>query len=195
MSEKLTLKDVTLVCVDGSLNSKNSKQVFERVANQIDFSDLFFSDAPNSLIDYNDFLINKLSEKVKTTHCLIIQADGYPINLKAWDEAFLKYDYIGAPWYTQPWPLEKTVGNGGFSLRSKKMLEESSKLNYDKHCNIPEDVFLCRVQDANLKSKGIKFAPHDIAYRFAVEDMYYKGQFGFHGKQTLNMNIQAGVFK
>jgi len=195
MSRRLILNDVTLVCVDGSSNSENSKEVFERVASEIQFSDLFFSDAPTSLIDYNEFLINQLHEEVKTTHCLIIQSDGYPINLEAWDPVFLKYDYVGAPWYTQPWPLDKTVGNGGFSLRSKKMLEESSKLNYDKNCKIPEDVFLCRVADATLKSRGIKFAPHETAYRFAVEDMYYKGQFGFHGKQTLNMNKGAGVFK
>ena len=53
---------------------------------------------------------------------LIIQHDGFILNHKAWDNEFLNYDYIGAPVY---WMGNKLieVGNGGFSLRSKKLLK------------------------------------------------------------------------
>lgn len=192
---KLTLDSVTLVCIDGSANSSLSKQVFDQVVKLINFSEHFFSDEPKSLSDYNDFIINRLHQYIDTSHCLIIQYDGYPVNLSAWTNDFLSYDYIGAPWYTQPWPLDQTVGNGGFSLRSKKFLEESSKLNYDKTKDIPEDVFLCREKSSLLRDRGIKFAPHHVAYMFSVEDMYYKGQFGFHGKATFGMNKQVGIFR
>lgn len=192
---KLNLSNVTLVCVDGSKNSKEAKKVFDRVRESISFYDAIFKDDITSIIDYNDYIINYLHADIKTDFCMIIQADGFPINLDAWDDLFLKYDYIGAPWYSQPWPLEKTVGNGGFSIRSKKMLQESSELAYDKSSGTPEDVFLCRMKDQELKSRGIVFAPHDVAYRFSVEDMYYKGQFGFHGKNTINLNAQVGIFK
>lgn len=191
----LHLPSVTLVCVDGSEYSDQAKKIFDNVSKVIQFGDHFFSDEPKSLTDYNDYLINKLHKYIKTSHCLVIQADGYPINLKAWTDDFLNYDYIGAPWYTQPWPLNKTVGNGGFSLRSKKFLVESSKLNYDKTVDPPEDVYLCRVKNDILKANGVVFAPHHVAYKFSVEDMFYKEQFGFHGKVTLTMNRQVGIFR
>ena len=42
---------------------------------------------------------------------------------------FFDYDYIGAPW---PNNFVNRVGNGGFSLRSKKFLELTAKIPYNK---------------------------------------------------------------
>ena len=72
---------------------------------------------------------------------LVIQDDGHIVNPSLWDEEFLKYDYIGLPWPFEDSWIEKQlkeqrpiirkvypknrVGNGGFSLRSRKFLEFS----------------------------------------------------------------------
>ena len=47
---------------------------------------------------------------------------------------FLKWDYIGAPWplsyeaFVDPFGRHIRVGNGGFSLRSRKFLEVPTKV-------------------------------------------------------------------
>jgi len=46
-----------------------------------------------------------------------------------------------------------------------------------------------------LENLGIKFAPISVAYDFSVEDLPYKNQFGFHGKRTIMINKQMGIFK
>jgi len=63
--------------------------------------------------------------------CLLVQPDGFVINPDKWDNQFFEYDYIGAPWeqvphsYLDPWGKPHRVGNGGFSFRSKKLLDVS----------------------------------------------------------------------
>jgi hypothetical protein len=183
--------DITVVCIDGTINSNRCKLLAEEVANRLKVKYIYFNGVCSSIRDYN-LQIASLNDHIKTEHCLVIQYDGYPLDYNSWNDEFLHCDYIGAPWYNQPWPLDLTVGNGGFSLRSKKFLEECSKLSYDG--TQPEDVFFCRTNGRYLRSKGIKFAKHDLAYMFSVEDMPYKGQFGFHGKNTIAINKHFGIF-
>lgn len=185
--------NITLVMVDAV--NKDAAIVLNGVKDYLGITDVFFvsSNIP-TIASYNKFIVHELHKYVNTDYALIIQADGYPVNKAAWTDEFLKYDYIGAPWYLQPWELDKTVGNGGFSLRSMKFLEASARLDYSGF-EEPEDVFLCRSSDKILKQQGIKFAPHDLAYKFSVEDMPYKGQFGFHGKHTIQLNKALGIFR
>jgi len=80
------------------------------------------------------------------------------------------------------------VGNGGFSLRSKKLLEEVSNLEYTD-LSLPEDVFICTKNRKTLLDRGIRYAPLTIAKRFSFEcplDLNEKNitldaHFGFHG--------------
>ena len=148
---------------------------------------------------YSRFMIADLDSYVATPHVLIIQYDGFILNPSAWDNDFLKYDYIGAPWLVRDWSVRDygfpkellgtlAVGNGGFSLRSKKFVSTSAQLarngafkEYD-----PEDVVLCIHNRALLESNGITFAPAIIAKRFSFENeddekKAWDGQFGFHG--------------
>ena len=157
-----------------------------------------------SYYEYNKFCVNGLYSQIKDydfNYCLIIQEDGFIVNPTLWDDSFLDYDYIGAPWlmYSKDnieefWWLNRDsikyrVGNGGFSLRSRKFLYETSCLQYTADCT-HEDVFLCRFNGDYLESKGIKFANIDIASKFSLETKNdicddINKTFGFHGKHLL----------
>lgn len=136
----------------------------------------------SSAEEYSFFMANgKL--KIETDFVLIAQMDGFIINPSAWSDDFLKYDYIGAPW------PDGIVGNGGFCLRSKKLLDalkDISKIFSDERYH-PEDLYICKTKRNLLETEyGIKFAPFEVANRFSVENRPYMGQFGFHGKYVLN---------
>ena len=89
--------------------------------------------------DYSRFMIYNLNEHVDSDFALTIQHDGFIINPNAWRDDFLDYDYIGAPWpwreqgFVTPFGEHISVGNGGFSLRSKKLLELPTKVEATKY--------------------------------------------------------------
>lgn len=128
-------------------------------------------------------MVKDLYKYVDTDYVLIIQSDGYVKNPTAWMDEWLSYDYIGATW----WYNDKfNVGNGGFSLRSRKLLQI---LATDRNIvrTHPEDHHICRTYGRYLTKKcGIRFAPDEVAKKFSIEgykqkDKTYSGQFGFHG--------------
>jgi len=156
-------------------------------------------DPIENLIEMNRFSVNALNNFIDTDYCINVERDSAIINPSVWTNDFFDYDYIGAPWHISN-NLENRVGNGGFSLRSKKLLETTAKLQYDKHhpnplygC-APEDWFFCVKKYPEMKQQGIKFAPPDLAFDFSVEHSSpdiksynpnvlssYKS-FGFHGE-------------
>ncbi len=128
-------------------------------------------DEVDSIEKYSEFMIKKLNKYVDTEFVLIFQYDGFILSADNWREEFLNYDYIGCPWigYFKENP-DYNVGNGGFTLRSKKLLEilandEQIKLGQ------PEDSLICRQYREYLEQKGIKFAPEEVAGMFAIPDM------------------------
>jgi hypothetical protein len=127
--------------------------------------------------DYSDLLLTGLRQYVDGTHVLIIQWDSFILDPELWTNDFLQYDYIGAVWPHHP---DTPVGNGGFSLRSVKLLEalESPKIS-KRH---PEDFCICVDNKAPLEGEfGIRFAPTNVAEQFAVERTSWHPAFGFHG--------------
>jgi Flp pilus assembly protein TadD len=129
--------------------------------------------------EYSAFVLKSLLEHVDTPHVLLIQWDGYVINPDAWREEFLGCDYIGAKWF---WHGDgHRVGNGGFSLRSRKLL---AALQDDRiEPAGAEDEAICRTFRPLLeKEYGIVFASEALADEFAFEAAYPIGRpFGFHG--------------
>lgn len=133
---------------------------------------------------YNTFCVDRMVDFVDTDHILIIHSDGYVQKPEAWEDLFLEYDYVGAVW---DWYKTNKVGNGGFSLRSKRLLEILR--GYRPPDGAPEDDWICRGIRRKLEVEhGIKFAPEDVARRFSIEaygvgykDRWYNGSFGFHG--------------
>jgi len=189
----LSLPRVTLVCIDcanhdlalAALEQCTRKCTFERV--------LFITDRDFAIpgIDcvriptiasreaYSQFVIKKLHAYVDTDFALLVQWDGFVVNAAAWSDEFLAYDYIGAKWIFHS--DGHNVGNGGFSLRSKRLLEALR----DPHVapNDVEDVVICRTYRSYLEqTHGIRFAPETLADRFSFEASYWTSPpFGFHG--------------
>lgn len=129
-----------------------------------------------SVAEYSAFMVRELGQAVAGDFVLVVQWDGFVQHPARWDDRFLDYDYIGAPWPGRT----PAVGNGGFSLRSRRLLDALRTLDIrDPH---PEDVCICVRHRAELEREhGIRFAPPDVARRFAWEqDEPVEGAFGFH---------------
>lgn len=123
-------------------------------------------------------MLKGLFPRVTTSHVLVVQWDGFICHPERWDTSFLDWDYIGAPWYHGD--SSGSVGNGGFSLRSRKLLAALETL--DHPASEPEDMAICMTLRPLLETKfGIRFAPLEVAQRFACEYGPYMPSFGFHG--------------
>ncbi|GAB4566195.1 MAG: hypothetical protein Tsb007_38540 [Rhizobacter sp.] len=135
-----------------------------------------------SIEAYSEFVLKQLAPHVRGSHVLIVQWDGFVLNAAAWQPAFLQFDYIGAPWNHIPEP--HSVGNGGFSLRSLRLLQAlQSPQIVPGH---PEDICICQTYRGVLEAQGLRFAPVALARQFAVEDdSVGDAVFGFHGPYHL----------
>lgn len=129
--------------------------------------------------DYSSLVLKGLRERVATSHVLLVQWDGYVVDPAAWDPAFLDADFIGAKWF---WFRDgMTIGNGGFSLRSRRLLDALQDPRIVLHD--AEDLTIGRTYRRLLEDEhGIRFATEAQADRFAYEAAYPIGTpFGFHG--------------
>jgi hypothetical protein len=150
------------------------------------------------------FTLTDLSKHIGTTHVLLIQNDGFVINSQFWNDEFLKYDYIGAAWNrgnlyhnTIKWSivhkhltesnLKYNVGNGGFTLRSSKLMNRVSELYTSEYDTIPEDLVIAVCMRKQLEEEGFVFAPTEVAFKFSCEIKNVDGinlssdnTFGFH---------------
>jgi len=137
---------------------------------------------------YSRFVLHELCDHVETSHALLVQWDGFVRDGRRWRDEFLEYDYIGAPW--PQYRDGMAVGNGGFSLRSRKLLKATSIVPATDE---PEDVAICRTHRKMLEQKyDLRFAKLDLANCFSYERGASDGQeFGFHG--VFNMLVELGV--
>jgi len=134
-------------------------------------------------VDYSHFVLRGLPRHIHTSHVLVTQWDGFVLDAAAWRDEFLAWDYIGAPWPEQP--AATAVGNGGFSLRSQRLLKAGLDPRIEQEH--PEDQMLCRHYRAWLEQQqGVRFAPLDVARAFAFENAAVATPtFGFHGPYHL----------
>jgi predicted O-methyltransferase YrrM len=141
-----------------------------------------------NLDEYSKFMLTGLTDFIQTEFCFSVHHDGFVINPELWDDKFLKYDYIGAPWpINTHFTMNGTrVGNGGVSIRSKKLMEYVKTIPLRGH----EDVVICVNLRSHLESKGYTFAPLEVAAKFSVEllctdlNQQVNNTFAFHGKHT-----------
>src|SRR5450631_514622 len=199
----LELPGVTLCCVD-TRNHTLALRALQRSAAQIHFArSLFITDrelaAPGidvrliapltSRHAYSEFVLRSLLAHISTPHVLIVQWDGYVVNPLAWRAEFLDCDYIGATWFWHDDAMR--VGNGGFSLRSRKLLDALQDPRIVLH--EAEDVTICRAFRPLLeRDHGIRFASEALANAFAFEAAYPIGTpFGFHGLFNFSRVVAA----
>jgi len=153
-------------------------------------------DPIRSLHAYSNFAIHKLHAHVSSRHVLVIQYDGFALNPAAWDARFLDYDYIGP---AVRLPDGRAGGIGGFSLRSRRLLEalrddpEIRKYDAEK-APYAEDIAICCAYRERLERQhGMRFAPADVADRFAAEAIVPTSKvFGFHNLMHLVSLYQSG---
>jgi len=170
-----TLQKAARVCLDYI----DFEEVVLLSRNEIDYV--------HNIHDYNKFMIRDLSKYVNTDYVLTMQYDGFILNPDAWNDEFYDYDYIGAPWkFDAHWlTVDNKVGNGGFSFRSKKLIDRVATLPYTIEA---EDIFISINSYKTLVDEGFKFAPFDVANRFSMEIGEWDGQFGFHSLALTNLN-------
>jgi hypothetical protein len=127
--------------------------------------------------------IRRLHTRFETEYVLGVHGDGFP--LRCGLEPFIgPYDYIGSPWGRPSWytnlvfPYPKyCVGNGGLSVRSKRLCELAASCYRRKYRLFPDcyavvdDVFYCRVLPRFERAcrETMVYAPPEVAGRFSFE--------------------------
>jgi len=215
----INLNNITLLTIDGVGTDINAIKALEYSCKEIKFGAIKYLTAGDSIPsfcetikipklnwnDYNKFCIQDLNQYVNTDYVLLIQSDGFIVNPNKWNDEFLKYDYLGAPWPISnlahnipkfPIILEEClknkkmnqIGNGGFSLRSKKLLEHVCTMFKNDHYGIPEDALICNLYRNVLQNAKLKFTDDiDLAASFSCEATFVNNKhyssdnsFGFH---------------
>ena len=190
------LKDITICAVDcqypllaaQALTHSNDLCEFNRVilftdsnCESVSNCETIKIDQISSINEYSYFILKKLNEYISTDFALLIQWDGFVTNPDSWSEDFKNFDYIGAKW---EWHKDgKNIGNGGFSLRSKKLLEATHSDSFVFISDDPEDNQICRTYHNFLKTNNqIAFATEEMADIFSYErTLPNYPTFGFHG--------------
>ncbi len=122
-----------------------------------------------------------ISPYMRTSHALCIQWDSWIMDPGKWRDEWLQYDFIGAPWWYKD---GKNVGNGGFSLRSTRLMRylRDHRDRFPCHTALDDDL-LCRGYRPELEDRGFVWAPQDVAQDFAFECVRpdkSATHFGFH---------------
>jgi pentatricopeptide repeat protein len=128
--------------------------------------------------DYSRILTKELLSVFSTSHALVIEWDGYVLSGPCWEKGFLEFDYIGAVWPNGREGFR--VGNGGFSLRSRRLLQILARPEIP--CSVPDDRAIGVTLRPMLEKEGIRFADEATAHRFSFESGGLdQPTFGFHG--------------
>lgn len=198
---KKYLPNVTLITVDcrhperskagADICQKNFEFGAVKILSHVQDSDprIVHIDEINNGKIYSEFYIRELYKYVDTELALTYHNDSFIANPEAWTDEYLKYDYIGPPWYHVG---NTHVGNGGFAIRSRRLLEYVAK-NCDRIGGQfePEDLWVCETARPHLEKEGMTFAPESLAKRWGIEGgirgVVWDGQFGWHGINSTDM--------
>lgn len=222
----IELPQVTLFCLD-CVDVGRSVRAVERSRAGIRFGEVqYLTSLPThvprvviphigSLVHYSVYMLKEAFKHIHTPYVLVVQHDGFVLNPEAWDPAWLGYDYIG-PLFLQKHEPDRMVGSGGFSLRSKKLMEyvASHTPEWDGRTETVdfvqtqmgayEDGVICHRLRPELEHNGFKFAPREVACKFAQggwpegidpekdnRTFYCEKPLGFHGGWS-NINYETG---
>lgn len=199
-----TFKDITVVGIHGKNGVESMISAVERTAESLPGVKKLLitnvkidSDIPQKLVyqemdyvGYSHFLVYCLHQYIETEYVLIVQDDGWALNGENWDDKWFEYDYIGALTHSAlvgdrflmkyTWVPYKdnavVVQNGGFSFRSRALLEAPSKygivMKVQEHAVLNnEDVQLCCFMRSALEGVGMKFATNEDSIMFSFEHL------------------------
>ena len=153
--------------------------------------------------EYSAMLCNPLFwqcllDVFKCEHALIFQCD--TLLLKGCDavDAFLKYDYVGAPWphggiyaASSNRRVQLTVGNGGLSLRNVRvMLAITRRHPYPYNREMPEDVYFSHWLKVHENEYRVPSA--EEASAFAMEHVHNPCAAGLHAPSP-EFNEECGA--
>lgn len=198
------LPSVTMIAVDCTNRINATIDAMKICAENIDFGDvvLLRHEKPDNLpefitykqieeiknIDeYNKFMFLELYKYFDTKHCLTVQDHAYIINPEVWEDNWLQYDYIGCAWAIVPNAYVANngervrVGNGGFSLRSRRICEippeEGWGLREEQGFKNEDGQINCYYRKEFLE-KGINYAPLEVAIKFGYEKPMQENNYG-----------------
>jgi hypothetical protein len=184
----------TVVC--GNLNYEYMVDLCSKISSQIKIIKLNYDNlTPNEyskLLSTVNFWELFIGEKI-----LIYQEDTFIFKSNIND--FLSWDYIGAPWHPSDNINNNNVGNGGFSLRTKKYMIDVINyisiydVNYNKKYNDvpPEDVYFSKVMiDYNIG----KVSDFNSALAFSHEYYINENAFGSHCFFLYNINWKDMIY-
>ena len=128
---------------------------------------------------YNWF---ELPQYINTDQTLLIQWDSWIYDPTVWQDEWLKYDYVGAPWWYSD---SYNVGNSGFCLKSRHLMDWVAARKYKYPVTTSaEDALLSRRYRPQLEQEGnFLWAPNEVALDFAFEVVRRSKNhrtFGFH---------------
>lgn len=194
---KLKLPDVTLVMVE-TREHELARMAIEDCLRVADFGEvLIFTDRPENFPSLGAYFHrvpdwpDKLGwcrswwfdvpPQIRTRQTLNIQWDSWIWDPQMWRDEFLDYDYVGAPWWYKD---GKNVGNGGFSLKSTRLIRyiQARRERFPIDTNLCDDLF-CRKYRPVLEEAGFVWAPERVAHDFAFEccrPSLTSRHFGFH---------------
>ena len=178
----------TIVC--GNLNYNFMNNLCSEINTNIKIIKLNYDNLRqneySNLLCTTDFWELFIGEKV-----LIYQEDSCIFKQNI--DEFMQWDFIGAPFAKKGNNTPNKVGNGGFSLRTRKIMLDvinkikledteicSSTLNYMKSVGLkdcPEDIYFCK----NMLQFNIgKVAEWNAAFEFSTELIYNPNSLGGH---------------
>lgn len=137
-----------------------------------------------------------LLDGFKCQHALIFQCDALLLKGGKAIDAFLKYDYVGAPWPNDgiiaALPpngrrIRFNVGNGGLSLRNvRAMLAITRKYPYPHDMGVPEDVYFSHWLKVHERDYWLPTSEEATA--FAMEHMHNPDAAGLHAPSPAFQN-------
>lgn len=189
---------------------------------------------PFSYLEYNLFMLYGLGQLINSDFCLVVQNDGFVVNGQNWRDDFFNYDYLGAPvpylieaeagfpkkmyfqaeWlkhHRTPPPHHYEPQNGGFSLRSRRLLNAPRELGLHYQIHAPdsftaeplalkwsvglhhEDTFLTTSHRAVLMEHGFRFAPTEVAALFSSEHLMVQQVFNIPMRQVFGAHFSSSV--
>jgi hypothetical protein len=205
--DKLKLPDVTLIAVS-SIKIPQTIWALEKSCEGVEFGDVKLithekfehplikfeeCDKIDSIDKYNEFMFLRAGYFIDTEFALVQQYDSFIIRPQKWTNEFLSVDYCAAPWpivpnaYIANDGIRSRVGNGGFSLRSRKLMRLPLKYGWylrSEQNQKSEDGQICCYWKKEMLEQNIKYSSVNLASQFSFENEVEENRgidsFGFH---------------